>query len=55
MLRLILKALTAIAIKLLSETVITELILFTLKRLSLMSKTKVDDGLYQIVEKALRE
>lgn len=50
-----LKVLTSIGIRLLSEKVIEQLILFALKKLSEMSKTNIDDDLYKIVEEALNK
>ncbi|NIQ13454.1 MAG: hypothetical protein GTO02_03295 [Candidatus Dadabacteria bacterium] len=39
--------------KLLTEALLEELLMFSLKKLSKMSKTKVDDELVKIVEKHL--
>ena len=49
------KTAMGIGMRLLSEKLIEEIILWGLKKLALSSKTKIDDELYQMVEKALEE
>ncbi len=50
---IVLKMLVNLGAKLLTEALLEELLMFSLKKLSKMSKTKVDDELVKIVEKHL--
>lgn len=47
------KILMSIGMKLLSEKLIEELLLWALGKLSMMTKTKVDDEIYEMVMKHL--
>lgn len=51
---IVLKALIAMGMKLLTTKVIEELFLFTTKKLVDLTETKVDDEFYVIVEKAIK-
>ncbi len=51
----ILKSLLSIGTKLLTEALLEELLMFSLEKLSKMSKTKVDDQLVNIIKKHLEE
>ena len=49
------KVLMSIGMRLLSEKLLEELILFGLKKLSESTKTKVDDEIFKMVEEALNK
>jgi len=49
----VLKMLMSLGAKLLTEALLEELLMFSLKKLAKSSKTKIDDELVKIVEKHL--
>lgn len=51
---IVLKALIAMGMKLLTTKVIEEMFLFATKRLVDLTETKVDNDFYDIVEKAIK-
>lgn len=51
---IVLKALIAMGMKLLTTKVIEEMFLFATKRLVELTDTRVDDEFYKIVEKAIK-
>ena len=55
MLAVLPKVLLSLGMKLLSEKLVEELLLWSLGKLADMTKTKVDDELYQLVTKHLNK